>query len=63
MKQDKKEPVAKAKRRPHYLSLLDPNFKYVPAAATDVQQTWKRFGWVPPERKRDVSDGYSTSTT
>lgn len=25
--------------------LLDPRFRYVPAAATDVTQTWKRFGF------------------
>lgn len=25
---------------------------YVIAAATDVQQTWLRHGWVPPDRRR-----------
>jgi len=32
-------------------NLLDPEFKYVPAAATDVTQTWKKFGWKPVEKK------------
>ena len=27
--------------------LLDPRFKYVPAAATDVAATWRRFGFDP----------------
>ena len=31
--------------------VTDPDFKYVPQAKTDVQETWKRFGWIPPERK------------
>lgn len=28
--------------------LLDPAFKYVSSAATDVQATWRKFGWTPP---------------
>lgn len=31
--------------------VTDPDFKYVPQAKTDVQETWKRFGWVPPVHK------------
>ena len=28
-------------------SLLNPAFKYTPANRTDVQSTWRRFGWRP----------------
>lgn len=27
--------------------LFDPRFKYIPAAATDVAATWRRFGFDP----------------
>jgi hypothetical protein len=27
--------------------ILDPNFKYICAAATDIQATWRKFGWRP----------------
>jgi hypothetical protein len=30
------------------LSLLDVSFQYVPAMATSVSTTWRRFGWRPP---------------
>ena len=36
-------------------SILDDSFRYVPAVATSVVQTWRRFGWQPTtddERKR-----------
>lgn len=32
-------------------TLFDPNFKYYCAADTDVQRTWKRFGWTPLENR------------
>ncbi len=28
-------------------SLLNASFKYVPAAATDIKETWRKFGWKP----------------
>ena len=28
--------------------VTSPAFKYVPWWRTDVQATWRRFGWVPP---------------
>lgn len=34
--------------------ITNPAFRYVPAAATSVQATWRRFGWTPPSEKRDA---------
>lgn len=30
--------------------ILDPNFKYVVSAKTDITQTWRKHGWTPIER-------------
>lgn len=27
--------------------ILDPNFKYIPAASTSIQDTWRKHGWKP----------------
>jgi hypothetical protein len=48
LKAVKTEHREKTEYRP--IGILDPNFRYVPAAATDVTQTWRRFGWKPIER-------------
>ena len=47
--------------RPSY-SILDPSFRYVPAAATSVADTWRRFGWRPTTDEEQKSRGGSTVT-
>lgn len=34
------------------LPITNPAFRYVPAASTSVQETWKRFGWTPPSQDK-----------
>ena len=40
--------------------ILDPRFRYTPAAATNIAATWKRFGFDPhaneQRRKRAMSE-------
>lgn len=36
--------------------LTDAGFEYRSSAATDVQSTWKRFGWTPPSEMRAIPD-------
>jgi hypothetical protein len=46
------------------MRLLDPRFKYIPAARTDVAATWRRFGFKPmtdaERRSRKLRSGDST---
>jgi hypothetical protein len=34
-------------------SILNKDFKYYCAADTDVQRTWRRFGWTPIEKQNE----------
>lgn len=40
-------------------NILDPDFRYIPAARTDIMKRFRAMGWVPPsetpelKRKRD----------
>lgn len=44
-------------------SILDNSFRYVPAMATSVADTWSRFGWRPTseqERRRRLAQSGRT---
>ena len=38
--------------QPTQSRLLDPKWKYIPAAATDVLARFKAMGWVPPSEAK-----------
>jgi hypothetical protein len=50
------------------MGLLDPRFKYIPAARTDVAATWRRFGFRPTTdaerrfRNTQIDDGAADET-
>ena len=46
-----KERSLEPKKLTPEVPLHDPRFVYVPSAATDVRQTWARFGWTAPSEK------------
>ena len=39
----------------HRASLLNPNWKYIPAAQTDIMKRFRAMGWVPPSEKKDAA--------
>ena len=42
-------------------SILDRSFIYVPSAATNVDQTWRRFGWRPTNEDAQVHEAHAGS--
>ncbi len=45
------EPAMEGPRRTEPSWRLTDGGQYVPAWRTDVQATWRRFGWVPPSQQ------------
>jgi hypothetical protein len=35
------------------IGLLDPNWKYVPAASTNILERFRSMGWVPPSEVKN----------
>lgn len=38
----------------HQASLLNPNWKYIPAAATNIMERFRAMGWVPPSELKNA---------
>ncbi len=39
----------------HRASLLNPKWKYIPAAQTDIMKRFRAMGWVAPSEKKDAA--------
>jgi hypothetical protein len=48
------EPEPAEPQPPMQPNLMDPQFKYIPAASTNVMQRFKALGWVPPSEKKNA---------
>ena len=48
--------LAHAKRTEPTIPVGHPKFIWYGAAATDVQRTWRRFGWKPVNVKKQGAD-------
>ncbi len=59
-----KEPNVKQTQQPAWLaqraSLLNPDWKYVPAVSTDILDRFRAMGWVPPSEVKDGRDAFET---
>ena len=45
-----------------FKSILDQSFKYVSCIATDVDKTWRRFGWCPTSAEEREQRQFRTRT-
>jgi hypothetical protein len=48
--------MALAQQHSHPFNITNPNFNYIPANKTDVTQTWRKAGWVPPSKIKGYFD-------
>ena len=37
------------------IGLLDPSWKYIPAASTNILERFRAMGWVPPSEKKNAA--------
>jgi hypothetical protein len=51
----------KAKRTEPFTPVGHPNYNWTPGA--DVQATWRRYGWIPPEEARAQKQSEKIITT
>jgi hypothetical protein len=50
------DPQAPTKPRLSYPLKDDPTFVYYNSASTDIQRTWRKFGWVPIAELKEKQD-------
>ena len=36
--------------------ILNPDWQYIPANKTNVADTWRKFGWLPPSKTKRLTN-------
>ena len=49
--------LSEAERKQSKARCLDPDWVYVPSAATDITKTWRQFGWKPLAERSSEHEG------